>query len=44
LKGTDAFVGTHLGTDRSKVVEEALLLWHLRRQQQDMAAQFTEPE
>ncbi len=43
LEGVDDFVRTHQGIDRSKVMDEVLMLWHARRQQRDMEAQFADP-
>ena len=42
LGEVDAFVRSHPGTDRSKVVDAALLLWYAREQDQAMADQFAE--
>src|SRR5262245_2841651 len=44
LKEVDRHVATHPGTDRSKVVDEALFLWYAREQQRLIEAQFAEPE
>jgi len=44
LKAVDDFVQTHEGTDRSKVVDEALGLWTAARQDEAMAVQFTAAE
>lgn len=40
LGEVDAFVRSHPGIDRSKVVDAALLLWYAREQDHAMAAQF----
>jgi hypothetical protein len=42
LKVVDEFVQAHEGIDRSKVVDEALGLWTAARQDEAMAAQFSE--
>ena len=45
LNEVDTFVGDHADLDRSKVFDEALSLWYSARQQEAMAAQFSqEPE
>lgn len=44
LEGVDAFVSLHPGADRSKVMDEALMLWYAQKQQRDIEAQFGDPE
>ncbi len=47
LKAVDDFVRGHGGVDRSKVIDEALVLWTAARQDEAMAEQFgasDEPE
>lgn len=44
LAAVDAFVATHSGFDRSKVLDEALLLWYARQQEQAMEAQYAAPD
>ena len=47
LKAVDEFVRGHDGVDRSKVIDEALVLWTAARQDEAMAEQFAasdEPE
>ena len=39
----DAFVAEHEGTDRSKVLDEALHLWYAREQELAMEAQYAAP-
>jgi hypothetical protein len=43
LRAVDDYVGEHHGLDRSKVIDEALLVWYANRQADEMARQF-EPE
>ncbi|MGH9076015.1 MAG: hypothetical protein ACRDY0_00915 [Acidimicrobiales bacterium] len=40
LSQVDAFVEDHAGLDRSKVIDQALLLWSSSRQAAAMEAQF----
>ncbi len=47
LKAVDEFVRGHDGVDRSKVIDDALVLWTAARQDEAMAEQFAasdEPE
>jgi Arc/MetJ-type ribon-helix-helix transcriptional regulator len=39
----DAFVESHPGQDRSKVIDQALKHWHARLQEIAMEAQYTKP-
>ena len=43
LKAVDAYVSTHPGTDRSKVVDAALLRWYAEQQEKAIAAQHRAP-
>jgi metal-responsive CopG/Arc/MetJ family transcriptional regulator len=43
LAEVDRYVAEHPELDRSKVIDEALMLWYARRQDEEMMAQFTEP-
>jgi hypothetical protein len=43
LKAVDAYVAAHPGTDRSKVVDAALLRWYGDQQEKAIAAQHREP-
>jgi hypothetical protein len=40
LRVVDAYVAEHPDTGRSKVIDEALSLWHARQQEAAMRAQF----
>lgn len=42
LDAVDAFVAQNPGADRSKVIDEALLLWYAGQQQKAMIEQFSE--
>jgi hypothetical protein len=44
LAAVDEFVAGRDGVDRSGVFDEALRLWHARRQDEAMATQFAEPD
>ena len=43
LGAVDAFVQSHPGQDRSKVIDQALKHWHARLQQIAMEDQYSEP-
>src|SRR5579859_627064 len=44
LTQVDSFVRQHPGTDRSKVVDAALVLWYAQQQERAMEAQFQAPD
>ena len=44
LDGVDAYIREHPGRDRSKVIDEALLLWLAQEQDRAMEAQFDDPD
>ena len=44
LQAVDAFVKEHPGFNRSKVLDEALWLWHARQQEIAIEAQHTAPQ
>ena len=43
LAAVDEYVAEHPELDRSKVFNEALMLWYAKRQDEAMEAQFAEP-
>lgn len=43
MRVVDTFVVENPGTDRSRVIDDALALWLARQQEQAMEAQFAEP-
>ena len=43
LSAVDAFVQSHPGQDRSKVIDQALQHWYARLQEIAMEAQYNEP-
>jgi hypothetical protein len=44
LDGVDAYVGQRPGLDRSKVIDEALMLWLAQEQARAMEEQFNGPD
>jgi Arc/MetJ-type ribon-helix-helix transcriptional regulator len=44
LDGVDAYIREHPGRDRSKVIDEALMLWLAQEQDRAMEAQFDDPD
>jgi Arc/MetJ-type ribon-helix-helix transcriptional regulator len=44
LEGVDAYIREHPGRDRSKVIDEALMLWLAQEQDRAMEAQFDDPD
>ena len=44
VRDVDAYVAAHHGTDRSKVVDEAIALWSASQQQAAMALQFADAD
>ena len=44
LDGVDAYIKEHPGRDRSKVIDEALMLWLAQEQHRAMEAQFDGPD
>jgi metal-responsive CopG/Arc/MetJ family transcriptional regulator len=43
LREVDEFIEQHPESDRSKVIDRALLLWYAEREQEAMEAQYTAP-
>jgi len=43
LQAVDSFVREHADLDRSKVFDDALMLWYARRQDEAMEEQFSAP-
>ena len=43
LRAVDKYVVAHPGTDRSKVVDEALRLWYAEQQDEAVAAYYHQP-
>jgi len=41
LSEVDAYTRNHAGTDRSKIIDEALRCWIVQRQREELRAQFT---
>ena len=44
LDGVDAYIREQPGRDRSKVIDEALLLWLAQEQDRAMEAQYDDPD
>ncbi|TMD15672.1 MAG: hypothetical protein E6J00_02445 [Chloroflexi bacterium] len=44
LEAVDLYVQRHEGTDRSRVMERALLHWYAARQEEAMVEQFQSPD
>lgn len=44
LHAVDTYVAGHPGSDRSKVIDEALRLWQVREQERAMTEQFNAPD
>ncbi len=44
IHAVDTYVAAHPGSDRSKVIDEALRLWQVREQDRAMAEQFNAPD
>ena len=44
LKAVDVWLRAHPGSDRSKVIDAALRLWHARVQEQAIEEQFALPD
>ncbi|MGH2352925.1 MAG: ribbon-helix-helix domain-containing protein [Chloroflexota bacterium] len=44
LHEVDKYVQQHAGTDRSKVIDDALRLWYAKQQAAAMEAQYSSPD